>query len=371
MLLIPWAQRLLTFMSGSPRAFWCSGDNNIKNPFAASRDQIHHRFRLCCDSFFTWIFLRSFRHHFRTIDRTEMADVEQTQKMIPFITWSVCLRVGFWCQRIWFGFWGPNWFSRITNQEQLCGFWETCLIVGLLPFIINFITASLSSKNRQFEEIKSTLSKSSITLWDCFRFWMLWGVERTSRLFTNGSTLSSWLWFVFPRTATIRSHKSSAGIPSNLNPASKEMIFWFCCTVRNWSLFLTNPNDRNTRMTSKNALRSTWRRFWILKISCEVGVLKQSQSALIGSVFPHDNTVCIHMYDECRRSNDIIVCHMLLSIFVIDRANVFTDHGISGLPIRAKYKHFRTIWEHTFENSPTDLNSSLKWWSSMRGVDTL
>ena len=28
----------------------------------------------------------SFRHRFKTIDGTEMADVEQTQKMIPFIT---------------------------------------------------------------------------------------------------------------------------------------------------------------------------------------------------------------------------------------------------------------------------------------------
>ena len=36
--------------------------------------------------------------------------------------------------------------------------------------------------------------------------------------------------------------------------------------------------------------------------------------------------------------------------FVIDRAKLFTDHRISGLPIRAKYKHFRTIWEDTFDN---------------------
>ena len=63
-----------------------------------------------------------------------------------------------------------------------------------------------------------------ITPWDCFRFWIVWGVERTSRLFINGSRRSSWLWFVFPRTATIRSHRSSAVKPSNLKPASKEMI---------------------------------------------------------------------------------------------------------------------------------------------------
>ena len=43
--------------------------------------------------------------------------------------------------------------------------------------------------------------------------------------FVLGSLLSWLLWYVFPwRTATIRSLKSSAGFPSNLNPASKEMI---------------------------------------------------------------------------------------------------------------------------------------------------
>ena len=56
----------------------------------------------------------------------------------------------------------------------------------------------------------------------------------------------------------------------------------------------------------------------------------------------------------------------------MDRASLFTDHRTSGLPIRPKYEHFRTIWEHTCDNSPTDfISSSLKWWSSMHGVDTL
>ena len=62
------------------------------------------------------------------------------------------------------------------------------------------------------------------------------------------------------------------------------------------------------------------------------------------------------MYDEWKKSIAIIVCHRLWSIFVIDRASLFTDHRISGLPIRAKCKHFRTIGEHTFDNSPTDFH---------------
>ena len=122
-----------------------------------------------------------------------------------------------------------------SNNQSSATLWvlETCLIVGLLPFIVILITASLSSntynkaswwRELTFEGIKSTLSKSLIIPWDCFRSWIVWGVERTSRLFVNGSLRSLWLWFVFPRTATIRSHKSSAGTPPNLSPASKEMI---------------------------------------------------------------------------------------------------------------------------------------------------
>ena len=58
--------------------------------------------------------------------------------------------------------------------------------------------------------------------------------------------------------------------------------------------------------------------------------------------------------------------------FVIARASLFTDHKISSLPIRARYKRFRTICEQTVDNSPTDsFSSSLSWWSSMHGNATL
>ena len=46
--------------------------------------------------------------------------------------------------------------------------------------------------------------------------------------------------------------------------------------------------------------------------------------------------------------------------FVTARASLFTDHKISGLPIRAKSRHFRAIREQTVENSPIDpISSSL------------
>ena len=95
-----------------------------------------------------------------------------------------------------------------------------------------------------------------------------------------------WLfWYVFSwRTATIGSHKSSAGIPSNLNPASKEMISDSVELCETKVCFLHIQLIGTKRMTSENAQCSTWCTFWILKISCKVGVLNQSQSALFCSV---------------------------------------------------------------------------------------
>ena len=50
---------------------------------------------------------------------------------------------------------------------------------------------------------------------------------------------------------------------------------------------------------------------------------------------------------------------------VIDRASLTMEYQF-------KYKHFRPILEHTFDNSFTKFNSSSwKWWSSRHGVDTL
>ena len=51
---------------------------------------------------------------------------------------------------------------------------------------------------------------------------------------------------------------------------------------------------------------------------------------------------------------------------------VLTDQRLACLPIRTKYKHCKTICEHTFDSSPTDSSSSsLKWWSSKQEVETL
>ena len=88
-----------------------------------------------------------------------------------------------------------------SNSQSRATLWvlETCLIVRLLPFIIILITASLSSntynkaswcENWTFEGITSTLSKTLITLWDCFRLCIVRGGEQASRFFNNGSPRS-------------------------------------------------------------------------------------------------------------------------------------------------------------------------------------
>ena len=48
---------------------------------------------------------------------------------------------------------------------------------------------------------------------------------------------------------------------------------------------------------------------------------------IVWQYYPHSNTVCIHMCDGCKISNDLIVCHRLWSIlWSIVQVCLFTDH---------------------------------------------
>ena len=94
---------------------------------------------------------------------------------------------------------------------------------------------------------------------------------------------------------------------------------------------------------------------FLLMLTSSLRGLLQNQNfeiiliCIVCQCFPHDNTVCIHMYDEwleIKRHNRLsrAVVH-----FVIDRASLFADHRISGRSIRAKCRHFRTICEQTVD----------------------
>ena len=88
-LVLPLSQQLhskmLISMTFLPRAYWSRGWYVRRNPC----NKAHHWSPFCCDSFFSWILLKSFRHCFRANCRTEMADIEQAQQMIPFVTCEI------------------------------------------------------------------------------------------------------------------------------------------------------------------------------------------------------------------------------------------------------------------------------------------
>ena len=116
-----------------------------------------------------------------------------------------------------------------SNNQSKATLWvlQTCLIVGRRPLKIILITASLSwntynkaswCENWTFERTRSTLFKTLNIPRDCWP--CAWLASRQ----TTGFSVLSPLWNVFPKTKTLRFHKSRAGVPSNLNPASKR---WF------------------------------------------------------------------------------------------------------------------------------------------------
>ena len=98
---------------GFHRASRCHRRQSRSNPLRCIMRPNSSSALICCDSVFTCIFLCSFRHRFKTIDGTEMTDVEQTQKMIPFIMCeiSLCQHV---CELVFgvdvldWSFWGPD-----------------------------------------------------------------------------------------------------------------------------------------------------------------------------------------------------------------------------------------------------------------------
>ena len=73
----------------------------------------------------------------------------------------------FWCQQIWFGFFGSKFI--LPNNQPNATLWlrDTCVIVGILPLMIILITASLSSKMyncaSRWEELAFAATWSNLT----------------------------------------------------------------------------------------------------------------------------------------------------------------------------------------------------------------
>ena len=77
--------RILISIWGPPRVWWGWRRHERRR----SCGQIHHGSRFGCDTFFSQILLSSFRHRCNAGSRAKMANIEQSQQMIPFITCEI------------------------------------------------------------------------------------------------------------------------------------------------------------------------------------------------------------------------------------------------------------------------------------------
>ena len=150
-------------------------------------------------------------------------------------------------------------------------------------------TKRLDAKTGRFKEHNQYYSArwSSLEI-----FWLL-------SMITDRTGLSV-VWVKFPKTEIIRSHNSRARSPSNLNPASKEMI------SDSVELCETEVCFLHIQLIGTNV--------WLPKTHNVPPEVDFDSSRSVLQCYPHNDIVCIHMYDECMKSIDSSVCHKLWSI---------------------------------------------------------
>ena len=289
----------------------------------------------------------------------------------------------------------------LSNNEPKATVWvlDTCLIVGLLPLIIILLTASLSSKtfhiapsrdHLAFDERDQHCSDPDWRALLDLVFHVDFGGLRQFplRLLIFGFVDLVWWGMKYCNHLVQR---SSAGIPSMRRPASRELTSASVELCETEICFLHIQLIVGVLKQSKSALLCCVSHMAILSVfTCVMNVRDQTRQTFVTSFSPFryrtskfvhrprniksPNTSQIqtfqnNLWANCRSFNN-------WSIFFFfklnDRASLFTDQRILGLPTCAKYRHFRTICEQTVDNSPTgSFSESVNWWSSMHGVATL
>ena len=174
----------------------------------------------------------------------------------------------------------------LSNNQSKATLWvlNTCLIVGLRPFIIILITASLSSKT-----YKKALEPECVPLdgtWSMLvRSGLVFVVEICFRMFGwvfadrfhRGSLASLVLLVWFGEewiTSIAKSQISRAGIPFHAWTCIERDYFSFRRTVWHWGLFLAHPTYWYNCSASENAQNSSWCWLGVFQVSCKIGVLK-------------------------------------------------------------------------------------------------
>ena len=280
--------------------------------------------------------------------------------------WLTYLRVGFWYQHIWFGSWGPNWFYRITNQEQLCGFLTRVSSLDFCPWWSFWSLLRCLQKmynwDSPWQDFAFVVTQSTCDSWSTSRSPFCLGFDVWFREeFPAAGLVGVLVLFNKRNTSITTSHKSTACSPSSRNPTSNEMI---SDSVELW--------DTDVCFLHIQLIVTNVRLPKIHKIHPEVDFESSKSPAKTESwnnpidnaqpCYPHDNEINL-----AKRLSQAWV-H-----FVTSLASLLTDHKKCQVSqYEPKYRHFRTICEQIVDNSPTDpFSSSLNWWSSMHGVATL
>ena len=162
----------------------------------------------------------------------------------------------------------------LSNNQSRATLWvlDTCLIVGLRPFIIILIAASLSSKTYSIAlepicvTLDGTWSDQDWCAWLESVFACL--VECLPTSFPVALLHLWFCWFGLMRNEILQSpnptQRSRAGIPSMRKPASREI------TSASVELCETEVSRHLLMLIFESS-----------KVSCKIRVLKQSQSALL------------------------------------------------------------------------------------------
>ena len=249
---------ILMFGCGSPRASWLSDPKFSGLEDAVEDSTVEIPVYLLHTKFLTGLDLAqsSLRNHLLATSSTWYESSIESWKgwcktkteggsihhMLSFL-WSKCLRVDFWSRRIWFGSWGPiNSIKQpIKSNSVSSGNMSQCRTSAFDDHLDHSLVV--------FKDVQHGSLMRRIRVWgnkiDIGQFKMSlrnWNVGMRIQLFLNvllrdGSLracLSFCFWFEFACiTSTVKSQRSSAGIPSIRKPASREIIFRLCWCLLN------------------------------------------------------------------------------------------------------------------------------------------
>ena len=256
----------------------------------------------------------------------EMADVAQMKKIVPSRVKLPLVNVSAsWGLVSMYRIWILGSRSILSNNQPKATLWvlDTCLTVGLRPFIIILITASLSSKTYNialgpecvpFDGTWSMLVRSRLVCFVGICCRMFGGMFADK--FPHDSLTSLILLVLFGEEWYIsitKSQRLRARIPSMRKHASREIISAPVELCETEVCFL------HIQLIGTNVWLPKMHRippdvvFESSKVSCKIRSLETNLVCIVVLCFPHNNIACIHLCDECKRWTAPNVCHKLLS----------------------------------------------------------